>query len=56
MNTDYSPYEGRTVRGSPSLVFGRGEAIVEDGRWLGRAGRGRFLKRGPRPAQKGAAS
>lgn len=59
MRTDYSPYEGRTVKGAPSLVFSRGEAIVEDGRWLdaGRAGRGRFLKRAARAtSRKGAAS
>ncbi|HEY3449308.1 MAG TPA: dihydropyrimidinase [Myxococcales bacterium] len=56
MRTDYSPYEGRTVKGAPAMVFGRGELIVDDGRWLGRPGRGRFLKRGTRPAVKGAAS
>ncbi|MGC4122389.1 MAG: dihydropyrimidinase [Myxococcales bacterium] len=55
MRTDYSPYEGRTVKGAPALVFSRGEAIVEDGRWQGRAGRGRFLKRSARPTPQGGA-
>lgn len=50
MNTDYSPYEGRIVKGAPALVFSRGELIVDGERWLGRRGRGQFLKRGPRAA------
>ncbi|MBI5547661.1 MAG: amidohydrolase family protein, partial [Deltaproteobacteria bacterium] len=49
MRTDYSPYEGRVVKGAPALVFARGELIVDGGHWLGRAGFGRFLKRGPCP-------
>jgi dihydropyrimidinase len=47
MRVDYSPYEGRTVVGAPTAVLSRGEVVVEDGRFLGRPGRGRFLKRGP---------
>ena len=45
MRVDYSPYEGRTVRGAPTHVLSRGEVIVEDGKFRGRAGAGRYLKR-----------
>jgi dihydropyrimidinase len=47
MRVDYSPYEGQVVRGAPSHVLSRGELIVEDGRFLGQRGRGRFVRRGP---------
>ena len=45
MRVDYSLYEGRTVTGAPETVMSRGEIIVDRGAFLGRAGRGRFLKR-----------
>jgi dihydropyrimidinase len=45
MRVDYSPYEGRTVRGAPTHVLSRGEVIVEDGEFRGRRGAGRFLER-----------
>ncbi len=45
MRVDYSLYEGRTVTGAPETVLSRGEVIVDRGAFLGRAGRGRFLKR-----------
>ena len=46
MRVDYSPYEGKTVRGSPSHVLSRGTVIVEDGRFLGRPRRGAaYLRR-----------
>jgi dihydropyrimidinase len=45
MRVDYSLYEGRTVTGAPEVVLSRGEIIVERGAFLGRRGRGRFLKR-----------
>jgi dihydropyrimidinase len=45
MRVDYSPYEGRVVRGGPVVVMSRGEVIVDRGEWRGRPGRGRFLKR-----------
>ena len=47
MNVDYNLYEGRTVTGAPVAVLSRGDVIVRDGRFVGRAGRGRFLKRLP---------
>jgi len=45
MRVDYSPYEGRLVRGGPVVVMSRGEVIVDHGEWKGRPGRGQFLKR-----------
>ncbi|NLI77385.1 MAG: dihydropyrimidinase [Candidatus Riflebacteria bacterium] len=47
MGSDYSPYEGRRGTGWPVLTVSRGEILVQDGAWLGRPGRGRFLARGP---------
>jgi dihydropyrimidinase len=44
MRVDYSPYEGRLVRGGPAVVMSRGEVIVDRGEWKGRPGRGQFLK------------
>jgi len=45
MRVDYSPYEGRIVRGGPVAVLSRGEVVVDHGEWKGRPGRGQFLKR-----------
>jgi dihydropyrimidinase len=45
--TDYNLFEGWKLKGFPEKVFSRGELIVEGERWLGRVGRGHFLKRGP---------
>jgi dihydropyrimidinase len=44
--SDYNPYEGWTVRGVAEKVFLRGELIAEDGRFVGRQGMGRFVRRG----------
>src|SRR6266540_2862937 len=46
MRVDYNPYEGRKVKGKPMVVMSRGEVIVEKDKFLGRKGRGRFIKRG----------
>jgi dihydropyrimidinase len=46
MRVDYNPYEGRKVKGKPAVVMSRGEVIVEKDKFLGRKGRGRFIKRG----------
>ncbi len=48
MRVDYNPYEGMVVRGVPELVLSRGSPVVEGGRFVGRPGAGRFLKRAPR--------
>ncbi|MBQ0924027.1 dihydropyrimidinase [Saccharopolyspora endophytica] len=45
MNVDYNAYEGRRITGRVRTVLSRGEAIVRDGEYHGRPGRGRFLRR-----------
>jgi dihydropyrimidinase len=45
MNVDYSAYEGMKIRGSVKTVLSRGKVIIEDGKYVGKAGDGRFLKR-----------
>lgn len=47
MNVDYNPYEGRRVRGRIRKVLSRGEVVVDGERWLGRTGRGQFLRCAP---------
>ena len=44
--TDYSLYEGWELVGYPEKVFLRGKLIVDGEKWLGKAGDGKFLKRG----------
>ena len=46
MRVDYSPYEGREVVGGPTHVLSRGKVVVEDGKYVGKKGDGRFVKRG----------
>ena len=46
MRVDYNPYEGRKVKGKAVTVLSRGEVIVQDGKFLGKKGRGKFIKRG----------
>jgi dihydropyrimidinase len=48
MRVDYSMFEGFRVRGSARMVLSRGEVIVDNGTFHGRAGRGQFLKRAAR--------
>ncbi len=43
---DYTPYEGREVVGAPTHVLSRGKVVVEGGKFVGRKGDGRFIKRG----------
>ena len=45
--TDYNLFEGWELTGYPEKVLLRGQVIVEDERWLGRPGMGRFLARKP---------
>jgi dihydropyrimidinase len=47
MRVDYSLYEGRVVTGAPAAVLSRGEVVVRNGAYVGRRGRGQFLKRAP---------
>ena len=42
---DYEPHEGFKVTGWPTQVLSRGEVVVENGKVLGQAGRGKLLKR-----------
>jgi dihydropyrimidinase len=42
---DYSLYESRRGTGAPAIVISRGRVVVEDGRFLGRPGDGRYLPR-----------
>ena len=46
MRVDYSAYEGRKVRGVVETVLSRGAVVVEGGTFKGKAGDGRFLRRG----------
>jgi dihydropyrimidinase len=43
--TDYNLYEGWELVGYPEKVFLHGKIIVDGDEWLGKAGRGMFLKR-----------
>ena len=49
MNTDYNMFEGWQVKGNAVKVFSRGELVVDNvkqpGKFLGKTGRGRFVKR-----------
>lgn len=45
--TDYNLYEGWELTGFPQKVFLRGQCLVDEGKWFGRAGKGRFLYRLP---------
>ncbi len=48
MRVDYSMFEGFRVTGNARQVFSRGELIVENGKFLGKPGRGRYLRRAAR--------
>ena len=47
MNVDYNPFEGMVIEGRPHIVTVRGQVAVRDGKFVGQAGRGRFLQREP---------
>jgi len=47
---DYTPYEGRYLRGYPVATVSRGEIVMRDGEFTGRAGRGRLVQRGSQVA------
>ncbi len=50
MNLDHSVWEGFAVTGQVRTVFSRGQEIVANGQFQGRAGHGTFLRRGlPEP-------
>lgn len=45
MNVDYNLYEGYKISGSPATVISNGEIIVDNNKFIGKAGRGKYLKR-----------
>jgi dihydropyrimidinase len=45
--TDYNLFEGWELVGYPEKVFLRGQIIVDDEEWFGRAGMGRYIMRRP---------
>jgi dihydropyrimidinase len=48
MRVDYSMFEGFEVKGNADKVLSRGEVIVEKGHYLGRVGRGQYIRRAAR--------
>ncbi len=46
MRVDYSAYEGWTIKGVSETVLSRGKVVVSNGEFRGKAGDGRFIKRG----------
>ncbi len=45
MNIDYNAFEGMAIEGRPHVVTVRGKVAARDGKFVGQAGRGRFLQR-----------
>ena len=43
--SDYSPWEGWSVEGWPTMTILRGKVIVENGRLLGKLGDGHLMTR-----------
>jgi dihydropyrimidinase len=43
---DYSAYEGYEIAGRVDTVLSRGSVVVSGGEFRGRAGHGRFVRRG----------
>ncbi|MGA7886577.1 MAG: dihydropyrimidinase [Acidobacteriaceae bacterium] len=48
MRVDYSMFEGFRVRGNARQVYSRGELIVDNGKYVSKIGRGRYLRRAAR--------
>jgi len=44
-HSDFSIFEGMTFRGWPVMTISRGEIIAQDGKLVGRPGRGKYLRR-----------
>jgi dihydropyrimidinase len=43
--SDFTPYEGMTLKGWPTLTMVRGEVVFENGKVVGKPGTGKFLER-----------
>ena len=50
-SSDYTPFEGREVRGAVRSTIVRGSFVVRDGVFVGRRGYGRFVERADRAAR-----
>ena len=48
MRVDYSMFEGFQVTGNARQVLSRGEVIIDNGKFLGKPGRGHYLRRAAR--------
>ncbi|HUH02643.1 MAG TPA: amidohydrolase family protein, partial [Kofleriaceae bacterium] len=48
MNVDYNPYEGRKVTGVTETVLSRGTVVVDNKKFVGKPGAGRYVRRDPR--------
>jgi dihydropyrimidinase len=46
MNMDYSAWEGFEIDGAVDTVLSRGSVVLSGGTFRGRAGHGRFVRRG----------
>lgn len=46
-NVDYTLYEGIELEGKPVMTISRGEVIVKNGEFIGKEGRGNYLRREP---------
>ena len=44
-NVDYTPYEGFKLKGYPVVTISRGTVVAKDGKFVGKEGRGEFIKR-----------
>lgn len=47
MNVDYNVFEGMASEGRPHVVTVRGQVAAREGKFVGQAGRGKFLQREP---------
>ena len=45
MNLDYNSFEGFEIEGRPHVVTVRGKVAARDGKFVGEAGRGKFIER-----------
>ena len=43
--SDYTPYEGWTLKGWPVLTMVRGDVVMRDGKIVGKKGYGQYLRR-----------
>ena len=44
-NCDWSPFQGDTMYGFPDITLSRGKVVVNDGKFVGEKGYGKFVKR-----------